>query len=130
MSPASRWVWIALPGVVALVASLLAAESFLQSAPARYGAYGLGAFALWTLPLAVVVAGLARVMRRAWADLARLWRVLGALLAGAALGVAFAFAVYFASGGAIVTFEFPVLYCWVSGAVVGLVAGSLLRTVP
>jgi hypothetical protein len=124
-----RWVWIALPGAVALVASLLSAEAFLRAAPERYDAYGLGAFALWTLPLAIVVAGLARLLRRTWGDLERLWRALGAVLAGAAVGVAFSFAVYFASGGAIVTFEFPVLYCWVAGAVVGLVAGSLMRTV-
>ena len=130
MTPSLRWAWIARPGVVAVVGSVLAAEVFLASAASVSTIYGTGTFALWSIPLGVLVAALARGLRRAWGGLWLGWRALGALVAGLALGVAYAFAAYFASDRWVLAFEFPVLYCWAGGAVAGLVAGALLKGDP
>ena len=106
---------------------MLAAEGFVAAAELPWQSTETPAFGFWSIPLAVIVAWLALVVRRTWGEFALAWRALGSAVAGIALGVAYAFAAYFLSGGWVLAFDFPVLYCWAIGAVAGLVVGCLVR---
>jgi hypothetical protein len=106
---------------------MLAAEAFVAAATSPSQSTETLTFGLWSIPLAAIVAFLALRVRRTWGEFALAWRALGSAVAGIALGVAYAFAAYFLSGGWVLAFGFPVLYCWVIGAVAGLVVGCLVR---
>jgi hypothetical protein len=128
MSPSMRAAMIVLPGAVAVVAALLAAHAFAALTPPPWASEEAFAFGVWSVPLGVIVAGVALLIRRAWGEFSIVWRALGSMLAGAALGVAYAFGAYFVSGGAVMSFAVPVLYCWVAGAIVGLATACLIRS--
>jgi hypothetical protein len=78
--------------------------------------------ALWSVPPALVVYPLARRVR---GHAPR--RVAIATAAGIAVGLAWTFTALFLSGGYLLAADFPVLWCWVWGAVAGLLAAVTPR---
>ena len=79
-----------------------------------------GAVILWTVPLAVLVVGLAALLHRTGARWQPWVRILVIASLGFALAAAYAIAGYFLSGGWILAFDAPVLYCWAVGAIAGM----------
>lgn len=74
---------------------------------------------LWSLPPALLVYPTARRMR---GDPRR--RAVVATVAGILIGLGWTFAALFLSGGYLLAADFPVLWCWVWGAVAGLLAAT------
>jgi hypothetical protein len=76
--------------------------------------------AVWSVPLAMAVGLIAAVLRRRLSGRSVLTRCIGAIISGVLTGVAWAFASYYLSGGYVLAFDAPVLYCWSVGAILGL----------
>ena len=77
------------------------------------------AIALWSVPPAVAVGLAAAVLRRRLSGWSVPVRGAGAIVSGALIGVAWAFASYYLSGGYVLAFDAPILYCWSIGATLG-----------
>jgi hypothetical protein len=77
------------------------------------------AITAWSAPVGLLTALLAQMLRRRLAGRPGLIRGAAALAAGAVIGVGWAFATFYLSGGWVMAFDAPVLYCWSSGAVLG-----------
>jgi hypothetical protein len=77
------------------------------------------AFAVWSVPPAMVVGLATPVLRRRLSGRSVLARGTGAITSGALTGVVWAFASYYLSGGYVLAFDAPVLYCWGVGAMLG-----------
>lgn len=78
---------------------------------------------LWSLPPAALVYPAARRLRGG-----PVRRVSLAALAGILIGIGWTYAALFLSGGYLLAADFPVLWCWVWGAVAGLLMAVTPRT--
>jgi hypothetical protein len=129
-------------GLGTLVAALLLALFFYmlglsladpEAVRALHSRPYLGAFALWTLPLAALLAWVGG----RWSG-GRAWSGLVAALVGLAIGAAYAYAMLFVTNMALMSFHFPVLWTWAMAAALALIvawtpataAGRLLSTLP
>ena len=105
--------------------AVLAARAFIALNPPPWEVTEYAAFALWSVPLAIVVVLLSGPLRRRLVAFSGFLRVAVACIAGLLAGGGCAFTGYFVTGGWILAYDFPVLYCWVAGAAVGLAIALL-----
>jgi hypothetical protein len=122
---------VVIAALVAVAAAWLTAAAYV-AANRGFGVGDLGAMLLWSLPLGGLVALVARVparlaSRHPWQALLAAYAAAVAL--GLLVGVLWTVAAASLLGPWIGAFSFPVLACWVLGAVVGLVAAvTAVRT--
>jgi len=83
-----------------------------------------GGLAVWTIPLAILVATAAGLIERVFGRRGLL-RVVVALVAGVLSGIGYAFGCYYLSSGWVMAFDFPVIYCWMAGALAGFLVAAV-----
>ncbi len=122
-----HWLPELMAGLVVIGGTLLAATAFLALRPPPWHSREHVALALWSLPPALATAVVARVLRRRLAGVPAWRRAMATAIVGFLLGVGWAFASYFISGGYVMAFDVPVLYCWTTGTVFGLLLALFWR---
>jgi hypothetical protein len=118
--------WYTAPAIVG-VATVFASVLLAAVAPRRVvgGTHELPGFALWTVPLAFVVSRVAQ--RWPFERLPPLWRACAVSLIGLLLGVSWTLVGWVLIGGWMLTWDFPVFYCWTLGAAFGMLFGTWAR---
>jgi hypothetical protein len=116
----------ALGAATAAVAGSLGAFSILVALrrPA-WASHEHLALLVWSVPLGLLVLLLSLAVRRRVMNASVLARIAVALVAGVLSGVAWSYASYYLSGGWVMAFDAPVLFCWSAGASAGLIVAFL-----
>lgn len=117
--------WLLAP-LVCLAASGLLAVAYVVS-QGGFGAGDLTPALIWTVPLALMLAALARALRPLWRRLHPLLSWLLSSMLGLVLGFAWTLAVALLLGPWFGAFSIPVLFCWTGGGLSGLVAASAVH---
>jgi hypothetical protein len=86
------------------------------------------AFAIWSLPLGVFVVVASVLLRRLLTRSGRTTRAIVGLIAGIMAAVAYIYAAFYATGGYVMAFDFPLLYCWGAGAVAGFLVALFWKS--
>jgi hypothetical protein len=124
---------LVLAGASTILASVLAARLSIALNPPPWVTREYTAFAIWSAPLAVLVFICGYWLRRLLLNRTALIRTTAVVSAAIVLGVAYAFSVFYLSGGYVMAYDFPVLYCWTIGALVGITiacVGNANHTIP
>jgi len=119
-----RW---ALACVAALLATVAAFELLVRVLRPEWSSSEHLGLAIWTLPLLPLVLLVARASRARRRRFERVARAGAVAAIGAALGFAFAFAMFYATGGYIMAFDVSPLWPWIAGAVAGLGVSDILE---
>lgn len=128
MTRSSAW----LGGLAALLGAVGAAVMYLAT-NAWFGVRDLWAMILWSMPLGVSVAVTTRALSRRFEAVPAPTHYLAFVLAGGLLGLLWTIIAGLSLDGWINAFSFPVLFCWVTGGLVGGIAAvcsSRRRTWP
>ena len=124
----SRWLVQILTGVVTIIATTLLARTFIALRPPPWSYTEDWPLAIWSVPLALAVITANLLLTSRASRLGRAWRGLLCIVVGFFLGSGWAFAAYYLTGGYVLAFDVPVLYCWSGGATLGLAFGLLWRS--
>jgi hypothetical protein len=110
-----------LGGLAALLGAVGAAVMYL-AANAWFGVRDLWAMVLWSIPLGAFVAVTTRAFSRRFETVPALMHYLAFMLVGGLLGLLWTIVAGLSLDGWINAFSFPVLFCWVTGGLVGGIA--------
>lgn len=107
--------------------SVFAARAFIVLSPPPWHVTEYTVFAMWSLPVGLIVVLLSWTLSRWFVRSARWRSIVIAGVASVLVGVSSGYGCYFVTGGYVGAADFPVLYCWIAGAFTGLSLAALWR---